>query len=541
MDTPATAATPETQNQECSTHQEHCELQDYSENQDSSAVTPHRAVSETPAAAEQSAPATASHLVAPSLRDALGAPTLGEKFTQLMQWWPTTRLARTLERYFGVDGDLMASGLALTILISLTAALTVAWTIFMAVLGTYDEIREATLEAIASNLPGLIDVPSSPGIINPDDLVTSSAWTPTSIVAFLIMAWTGMSLVGRLGRSLRTIFGMVVLPESIVRFYLRNLVGAVFLVLAVLVGVGLGLVVDVARDWLFNLFSLEATPVTSGLVWVLFLIVPFIVYMGVGFILIQVVAGIRPPKKDLLWGLILMATASTLLRVAGTSIVSSVSGPLLATATTLVTLVLWINLQMRLTLMIAAWMANPPRALPITDPAHMRFKERPNYITMSVPATLEWPRHMITGDLAPAPIPPSLPSSPLPFFDMKPGRTLRSWLFGPSEIAQRERARARQEAVLTDIYAPDSDVPAANASINDVPGEADTRASVSVERESFGVSSPTGEEYPSASEEVAAGDEELVSADDELTLAQRQEREGVKEQDVKCERQAPSV
>ncbi|WP_175954842.1 YhjD/YihY/BrkB family envelope integrity protein [Schaalia sp. Marseille-Q2122] len=367
---------------------------------------------DTPATpAVQSPPATASHLVAPSFRQALGAPTFGGKLQKLLQWWPTTRLARTLERYFGVDGDLIASGLALTILISLTAAMTVAWTIFMAVLGTYDEIRTATLEAIASNFPGLIDTPSSPGIVDPDELVSSSAWTPTSIVAFLVMAWTGIGLVGRLGRSLRTVFGLVVLPEHIVKFYLRNLVGAVSLALTLLVGVGVGLVVDVAREWLFGVLSIEPTPLTGSLVWLASLIVPFIMYMGVGFILLQVVAGIRPPKKDLLWGLVLMASASTLLRLAGTSVVSSVSGPLLTTATTLVTLVLWINLQMRVTLMVAAWIANPPRALPISDPEHMRFEERPNYVTMSVPTTLEWPRHMITGDLAP---PDSSSSRPLP-------------------------------------------------------------------------------------------------------------------------------
>lgn len=498
-----------------------------------------------PASPAHSAPVTASHLVAPSLREALSAPTVGEKLTQLMQWWPTTRLARTLERYFGVDGDLMASGLALTILISLTAALTVVWTIFMAVLGTYDEIREATLEAIASNLPGLIDTPSSPGLVNPDDLVSSSAWTPTSIVAFLVMAWTGTGLVGRLGRSLRTVFGLVVLPESIVKFYLRNLVGAIFLALALLLGVGVGLVVDVARDWLFGVLSIELTPLTGVLVWVVSLIVPFFVNMGVGFILIQVVAGIRPPKKDLLWGLVLMAAASTLLRVAGTSVVSSVSGPLLTTATTLVTLVLWINLQMRLTLMVAAWMANPPRALPISDPEHMRFEERPNYVTMSVPATLEWPRHMITGDLAPAPIPPSLPSSPLPFFDLKPARTLRSWLFGPSEIAQRAQARARQESTLVDNYVQDEADAAALSTAPGLPAEnggheADASPVDAVQEPSDADWAPE-----SAGQNEFGGEAELredaSDTGEELSDAQRRERADVKEQDANFEGQAPSA
>lgn len=515
-----------------------------------------------------SVPATASHLVAPSLREALSAPAIGDKFARLMQWWPTTRLARTLERYFGVDGDLMASGLALTIIISLTAALTVVWTIFMAVLGTYDEIREATLNAIAANLPGLIDTPTSPGIVNPDDLVSSSAWTPTSVVAFLVMAWTGMGLVGRLGRSLRTIFGLVVLPESIVKFYLRNLVGAIFLAVALLLGVGVGLVVDVARDWLFGLFAVEATPLTTSLVWVASLIVPFFVHMGVGFILIQVVAGIRPPKNDLLWGLVLMATASTLLRVAGTSVVSSVSGPLLATATTLVTLVLWINLQMRLTLMVAAWMANPPRALPISNPEHMRFEERPNYVTMSVPTTLEWPRHMITGDLAPAPIPPSLPASPLPFFDRKPGRTIRSWLFGPSEIAQRADRRAVQEAGVSDNYV-QGDEPAVDASAAPAlpivdealapvlpEGEALSRGANAASRDESHdsgrsvtalplSSGETGFSEGETGAEIAANVQAKVDADapdaEELSPAERQERAGVKEQDANFEGQAPSV
>lgn len=496
-------------------------------------------------------PATASHLVAPSLREALSAPTLGEKLQKLLQWWPTTRLARTLERYFGVDGDLIASGLALTILISLTAALTVAWTIFMAALGTYDEIRIGTLEAIASNFPGLIDTPSSPGLVNPDDLVTSTAWTPTSIVAFLVMAWTGMGLVGRLGRSLRTIFGLVVLPESIVKFYLRNLVGALGLALSLLLGVGVGLIVDVARDWLFSVFSIDPTPVSSAVVWLLSLLVPFLVYMGVGFILLQVVAGIRPPKKDLVWGLVLMATASTLLRVAGTSVVSSVSGPLLTTATTLITLVLWINLQMRVTLMVAAWIANPPRALPISDPEHMRFEERPNYVTMSVPTTLEWPRHMITGALAPAPIPPSLPASPLPFFNIPPKRTLRSWLFGPSEIAQRNEARARQQTKAADNLTADDATTADHSVVSALPGlPAEHDIPEQAPHREDAATPTTGEDSLTAGEQSGGTeptDEEREAdaapspADEELSEAELRERAGVKEQDANFEGQAPSA
>lgn len=382
-------------------------------------------------------PERASHLETPTLRQALATPGMG-KINALAQWWPTSRLARSIARYFLRDGDLMASGMALTILVSLTAALTVAFTIFMAVLGSYTELRASVIDSLNKALPGLLTAGGKEGLVDPADFVTTAAITPTSVIAFTIMAWSGLSVVGRLGRSIRTMFGVVATPESFLITTLRSFAGVIGLAVSVLLGSGVGFLVDFAGANLLELIGLADSSISYVILQGLSYLVPFLIHMWVSWLLIRVVSGIRVPQADLWAGILLMAAGSTSLRILGTGAVASVSGPILTTATTLITLVLWINVQMRLTLFISAWIANPPRSLPITNQVDTRFYERPNYVTMSDPSTLAWPHHNVSGEVEPAPEKPSLPEGYTVFLGNK-RRTLKSWLFGSSELKTAHR------------------------------------------------------------------------------------------------------
>lgn len=391
----------------------------------------------TPAPVVQVRPFTppngASYMSDITLKEALTTPGLLAKLQALGTWWPNSRLGRGLARYGNRDGDLLAGGMALTILISLTAALTVALTLFMAVLGNYPSLQEGVFAAINEALPGILKTGDGKGIIDPQDLVRTDIVNIPNAVGLLIAAWTGLGVVGKLGRSIRTMFGVVILPEAYIKTLLRSLLGAMALLVSVVVGSGIGLVVDLYGERLFALANLENSMVAQKALTALSYAIPFLIHMLVSWVLIRVVAGIRAPKYDLVVGLLVMSSVAILLRVLGAGLVASAKGPLLTTAATLVTLILWINLQMRMTLMVAAWMANPPRAVPVTAPEQMRFYETPNYVTMSDPATLAWPRHDFTGELEPAPEAPELPQDYQPYFGPEPRRTFKSWLLGPRE------------------------------------------------------------------------------------------------------------
>ncbi len=337
-----------------------------------------------------------------SLRRALATPGLVPRIQALVAWWNGTRIARTLARYGARNGGLLSGGMALTTLLSLTAALTVGWTVFMAVLGGHEELRRAVIDALNTAMPGLLKTGSSgSGLVDPDALVESDAWSLTGVIALLVAAWSGISVVGSLAASIRSMFGVVSVPENGLLTILRNAVGAAGLAASLVVGAGLGLLTDVFGDWTMDRLGVSpgaGRPAISVGTHLLSLLVDAAVLL----LLVRVVAGVRVPRADLLGGLLLFGVAAQVLQVLGTTAVGAVDSPILATATTVVTLVLWINLLVRVVLTVAAWMANPPQAVPLTASVTLHFRERPNFVTLSVPETLAWPHHPVTGELLPA-------------------------------------------------------------------------------------------------------------------------------------------
>ncbi|VEI02887.1 inner membrane protein YhjD [Acidipropionibacterium jensenii] len=352
----------------------------------------------------------------PDLREAIHTTGAADRVKALVAWWKQTRLARALARYGNCYGGLLSSGMALTTMLSLTAVLTVAITVFMAVLGGNDQLRTSFIESLNAALPGVLKTESNPsGLVNPNSLVQSNASSVTGVVALVIAAWSAVSLIGSLAQSIRSVFGLVALPENGLVKIGRNALGALGLGVGLLASAGLGIVVNVFGNWVNRMLHLG-----SGAGHILLVIatiaVSLVVDAAVLLLLVRFVAGVRVPKRDLVWGLALFAVASAVLRQLGTTAVGSVNGALLASATAVLTLILWINLVMRVLLLTCAWMANPPQAVAVNDPDAVHFTESPNFVTMSARHTLEWPHNAVTGGLQPVVREPDVPEDqdPLP-------------------------------------------------------------------------------------------------------------------------------
>ncbi|WP_022867623.1 YhjD/YihY/BrkB family envelope integrity protein [Schaalia vaccimaxillae] len=328
--------------------------------------------------------------------------TIAERFQKILSWWQETRLARALARFGTANGLLLSSGMALTALTSLTAALTLAVTVFMAVLGDNAELRKAFFEAIDEAIPNLLKTDDSPdGIVAPESLIFTDALSWTGIIALAVMAWSAISMVMQLARSTRAMFGVIAVPMNMVMQYLRYAVGALALGVGLVAGAGFGIAVDLAGDWLLSLLSLDATWASRLALQALTIAVSVAIFALISAVIIQVVSGVRVPKQDLVWGCVMIAVGAIVLRMLGTTVVGSVKGPLLATAATLITLVLWLNLQVRVYLTLCAWMANPPKTWIPNSDAQVHFDETPNFITHSAPHTLEWPHNPVSGIIGP--------------------------------------------------------------------------------------------------------------------------------------------
>lgn len=312
------------------------------------------------------------------------------------------RLLRALKRYGTARGNLLAGGIAYSGLFSVAAALTIAWTIFMAVMGSNLTLRRTVLNSIDAALPGIIQFsPGDGGIIKPDDLVLNTAINLTSVIAFIILLWSAITTMGGMANAIRSMFGIWVVKENPVILYLRNLAGFVILAIGVVASSVLTTAAGVLGNQILDLMNIAGT--FGGY---LLRTVTFAVSLGVDMLviafLIRVMASVRVIKKDLWLGCFIAGIGTSVIRVLGTSVVGSVSdNKLLASVAVVATLLLWLNLGARILLMACTFIANPPRPYQVTEAEELHFKETPNYITLSAPHTLEWNSNPVTGAVAP--------------------------------------------------------------------------------------------------------------------------------------------
>lgn len=324
------------------------------------------------------------------------APTLADRVTAALTRAQHTRAVRALMRYIKARGGLLAGGITYSALFSVFAALTIGYTAFMAVLGERTELRESVITAVNNALPGIIDTGKNDGLVKPDALILDTALSFTSIVALAVLLWTAISMMKGVRRSVRAMFGIVTPKENFVLTKGRDLLGFLGIALALVLTAGLTIAAGTAGGWVMALIGVTGA-VAAWSLRLLGLLVALAVDMAVIMLLVRGLAGVRVPRRDLLLGALLGGIASGALRVGGTTLVGSADNPLLAAAGALITILLWLNLLSRVFLVVAAWMANPPAPPKPLSREDTRFDEDPNYVTLSVPGTLDWNYQATTG------------------------------------------------------------------------------------------------------------------------------------------------
>lgn len=337
-----------------------------------------------------------------SLREAIAEEDgLGPKLKAALLWLQSTRLMRANSRFGTAQGNLLAGGIAYTALISISAALVIGWTVFMAILGGNDELRNSVLDSINGMVPGLIGE-GKDYVISPSSLVLDSAINIVSIVTTAALIWSATALMGALRMSIRQVFGIAAIPESFVLMKLRDLAGFVVLALSVLVTSASGIAVNTVGHLVFDFLNIEGTGARIGL-YLATIGVSLLIDLLIFVMVIRLIAGARPPRKDLLLGALIGAIGSGVIRWAGTTVVSVPDNPLFSSIAAVGTLLIVVNLMARLVLYVAAFVSNPPAPVKPKDAAEVHFHECPNYVTVSAPETLEWDHQPATGSVIPDP------------------------------------------------------------------------------------------------------------------------------------------
>ena len=277
-----------------------------------------------------------------------------------LEWWKGTRPARALSRYSQANGALLCGGIAYSAIFSLFAGLTIGYTVFMTVLGNNTELRDSLLRSIDSALPGLIKIDGGSGVIDPDDLVMSTGLSLASIIAVVVLLVSAIACMGAIRSSVRVMFALPPGGGNALMAKVRELAGFVAVGLTILVSAALGIFLNTATGWLLNLLGIEGA--SRFLLPVLGIAASFVIDMGTFALVVVLLAGVRPPRRDLLLGSALAAVAFAVIRFLGTSVVArgAEANPVVASFAVIVTLLIWINLSARILLTAASFTANLP-------------------------------------------------------------------------------------------------------------------------------------------------------------------------------------
>lgn len=292
-----------------------------------------------------------------------GVPGLVARAKDVLAWWQRTRPARANARFGEAGGGVLTGGIAYATIFSLFAGLTIGYSVFMAVLGNNDELRQSVLEAIDANLPGLIDMgDGSGGVVKPEDLVLSTGVGIAGAVAVVVLLISAISAMAATRTAVRAMFADEGAGGNAVTGKLRELGGFVGIGLAILVSAALTLAATTAADWLLGALGLSGSAAGSAVLRVVGMLVAFGVDAGTFALIVVVLAAQRPVWRDLRQGMLVAGVGLGAVRFLGTSVVAGSAGQnaVLASFTVIITLLVWINLIARIVLLAAAWTADPP-------------------------------------------------------------------------------------------------------------------------------------------------------------------------------------
>ncbi len=287
--------------------------------------------------------------------------------TTVVAWWQRTRIGRANARFGAAGGGVLTGGIAYSAVFSVFAALTIGLTVFTAILGGDHALRSRVLATVSSSLPGLIDTGDGRGAISPDSLTLTAGFNVAGGVAVIVLVMSAVSWMAALRTGLRAMFDLPPDRANVVVGKLRELAGLAALSVGVLLSAILSLALTSAVHWFLGALGLGAGG--AWLVAVIGALVSLVVDALTFALLVVVLAGVRPPRRDLLAGSLAAGVGLGAVRQLGTSVVAGSVGrnALLASFAVIVTLLVWVNLVARIVLLSAAWVADPAPGEPPAD------------------------------------------------------------------------------------------------------------------------------------------------------------------------------
>lgn len=264
---------------------------------------------------------------------------------QLIQRIMASRAMRAWQRYAEERGPVLSQGMTLQAFLSLFAALFVAFTVFVAVLGNNVVLRDAVIDSIAGAIPGLI---GDNGAIDVDQLTQSRALDIAGVVAGLSILVTAIAWIAVSREGFRAMFGLGAPPSNAVVLKLGDLGVAVALGLLVLVSAGVLVVTDSLADALGLGWA-------SGLVGIA---VQIALDTAIVLLLFRFGGRLRLPAAQIVPAALVCALAFLALKLLASRLFGAVeNNPLLAGIAAPVIILIWLGFIMQVLMLVLAYVA----------------------------------------------------------------------------------------------------------------------------------------------------------------------------------------
>jgi len=271
-------------------------------------------------------------------------------------WAQERRPYRVYKIYSAAGGNLLAAGMSFQALFATFAAVWLGFSLSGIYLRERPELKNAIIDFINTQIPDLIQ---KGGVIDPGILDTTTSLGWTGGIAVVVVLYTAINWLNYIRTAVRTIF---TLPPSRLNFVLLKLYD---LVLAL--GYGLFVILTSALTVVATNLANVIVPAlgiidSSGWGKIGFeiagLVIVFIFDAIMLALVMNVLSGVPIPLRNLRDGVLLGALALTLLKIAGSYILTRTeSNPLLASFTVFIGLLIYFNFASRIYLFATSWVA----------------------------------------------------------------------------------------------------------------------------------------------------------------------------------------
>jgi membrane protein len=287
--------------------------------------------------------------------------SLGKRVARFVSRTQSSRPVRVFLHYVELRGPILGSGLAYSAIFASFAGLWIGFALAGIVISGNLGLREALLEFVDANVPGLIaGAGGGSGAVDPEALLDAAIFGWTGVVASVVLLVTAVNWLASARDAVRILYGLPPIQANFVLLKLRDLGLAIAFGAVLLVSAMLSVVGTQATGFLLEGVGIdEESALGTVLGRFASLTVMFVLDALVLAGVYRVLAHVRVPIRRLRTGALLAAAALGLLKIAASASLIGVGGtnPLLSSFAVILGLLVFLNLVCQVILLGAAWVA----------------------------------------------------------------------------------------------------------------------------------------------------------------------------------------